>query len=197
MWIRDCWLISAFVACCACKGHDASSPPSRDNQPGLAPTSVGPAGGAETALAETPDRQTPDRQTPAQPSPGSAPAPDAGPDELHRRAEQAAPAAARADAAARQAVTEATRAQATVDQIRAELAALGTKLDQLTRSISSSTTDAERAAALAQLDEISKLRIELQRRIAAAKAAAAAAQRASGIPISKACRDNPLAAGCS
>lgn len=163
---RRCWPLAALLACCACQAHDDRSPAPRD-----------------------------------QPQPAQ-PAPSAGdrPPKVQSGVQSAVQDSARAAAAAREAVNQALiasqRAQETVDQISKELVALEAQLDQLAGRVAGAVTDADRAAVQAQLTEIARQRGELQQRIAAAKAAAAEAQRARGAALRPECVENPLARGC-
>lgn len=122
---------------------------------------------------------------------------DEGPASLREKADQAEAAAHQAEAEAARAEAAAHQAQATVDQFNKELAALDAKLAEADSLVKSATTDDERKAAAAQLDELRKQRLKLEQRIMAAKAAAEKAERAKGVHISKECLENPLAKGCS
>ena len=64
-------------------------------------------------------------------------------------------------------------------------------------AVAAATNQAERAAAQASLIALQRAQADIRARVVEAQAAAARAERAKGVHISKECLDNPLAKGCS
>jgi DNA repair exonuclease SbcCD ATPase subunit len=199
MRTRWYWLLAGYVACCACKGREERSTAVREKEPEVhQPQAHAPRAQAEAARPQA-EAENARLQGLAEPEGHDAPAPPAAaPDEIRRQAEAARLDVERAAAATtQQAVADVQRTQDTIDQLTKDLAALDARLDQAIRLVVSATTDADRTAAQASVAELMKQRGELQQRMAAAKAAAANAERAQGVHVSKECLENPLAKGCS
>lgn len=104
---------------------------------------------------------------------------------------------AEAERIADEAAKAAKEAQAKVDKLQSDLIDLAKRVDQATDALAAAQNDADRQAARAKLDQLRKERAEMEQHIADAKAAAAKAERAKGVHVSKECLDNPLAKGCS
>jgi hypothetical protein len=58
-------------------------------------------------------------------------------------------------------------------------------------------TETERRTAQAKFEELRRQKLDLERRVQAAKDAAASAERTTDIHLSKECLDNPLGQGCT
>jgi len=104
---------------------------------------------------------------------------------------------AEAEAIAEKAAKDAKEAQEKVAKLSNDLIDLGHRVDQATDALAAAQNDADRSAARAKLDQLRKERAEMEQHIADAKAAAAKAERARGVHVSKECLDNPLAKGCT
>ncbi len=113
------------------------------------------------------------------------------------QSEQDTKAKQEAERIAEQAAKDAKEAQDKVARLSNDLIDLGHKVDQATDALAAAQNDADRQAARAKLDQLRKERAEMEQHIAEAKAAAAKAERAKGVHVSKECLDNPLAKGCS
>ena len=100
-------------------------------------------------------------------------------------------------AAAEEAIKASKEAQDKVAKLQTDLIDLGHRVDQATDALAAAQNDADRSAARAKLDQLRKERAEMEQHIADAKAAAAKAERAKGVHVSKECLDNPLAKGCT
>jgi colicin import membrane protein len=98
---------------------------------------------------------------------------------------------------AEKAAADAKEAQERVAKLSNDLIDLGHRVDQATDALASAQNDADRQSARSKLDQLRKERAEMEQHIADAKAAAAKAERAKGVHVSKECLDNPLAKGCS
>ncbi len=96
-----------------------------------------------------------------------------------------------------EAAKQAKEAQDKVAKLSNDLIDLGHRVDQATDALAAAQNDADRQAARAKLDQLRKERAEMEQHIADAKAAAAKAERAKGVHVSKDCLDNPLAKGCT
>jgi cytoskeletal protein RodZ len=103
----------------------------------------------------------------------------------------------KAEQIAKQAVQEAKEAQDRVDQLDRDMKDQNERLAAADTAVKSAQTDADRKAALSNLDKLRQQKFEMEQRIAAAKSAAAKAERAKGVHLSKECLENPLAKGCS
>lgn len=102
-----------------------------------------------------------------------------------------------AEQQAEQAMKESREAQERVAQLDSEFRDLGDKLSGAQVALTAAKTEADRRAAQAKLDELNQQKLEMERRIQAARAAAEKAKRKGGIHLSKECLENPLAKGCS
>jgi hypothetical protein len=102
-----------------------------------------------------------------------------------------------AEEIADKAAKDAKDAQDKVAKLSSDLIDLGHRVDQATDALASAQNDADRSAARSRLDQLRKERAEMEQHIADAKAAAAKAERAKGVHVSKECLDNPLAKGCT
>jgi hypothetical protein len=111
-------------------------------------------------------------------------------------ADEAAANEAKQRAIAEQAVKDADEAKEKVEKLSADLADLDKKLSGAVDNVIAAQNDADRAGAKAKLVALQKEKADMEARIAAAKAAAAKAERAKGVKVSKECQDNPLAKGC-
>jgi hypothetical protein len=112
-------------------------------------------------------------------------------------ADDPAAARARAELEARQAALAANEAMERVRTIELDLDAFNAKVNAAVDAVVNAQNDADRAAAKARLDGLRTEKLDLEQRVAAAKAAAAKAERAQGVRVSPECMDNPLAKGCS
>ena len=106
------------------------------------------------------------------------------------------PARTKAQAEADQAAKDAKEAEERVRKIEIDLDAFNAKLNAAVDAVVAAQNDAERQAAKARLDALRTEKLELEQRVAAAKAAATKAERAKGVKVSPECMDNPLAKGC-
>jgi colicin import membrane protein len=95
-----------------------------------------------------------------------------------------------------QAVEEAKEAQEKVEKLSNDLADLDKKVSTAVDGVMAAQNDADRKAASANLEKLRQQKIEMEQRIQAAKSAAAKAERAKGVHLSKECLENPLAKGC-
>jgi colicin import membrane protein len=98
---------------------------------------------------------------------------------------------------AEEAVKASKEAQDKVAKLQSDLSDLAGRVDKATDALAAAQNDADRSAARSRLDQLRKERAEMEQHIADAKAAAAKAERARGVHVSKECLDNPLAKGCS
>jgi hypothetical protein len=114
-----------------------------------------------------------------------------------RDSREAARAKEKAEQIAQQAVQESKEATERVEQLDRDMKLQNEQLAAADRAVKSAQTDADRKAALANLAKLSQQKFEMEQRIQAAKSAAAKAQRAKGVHLSKECLENPLAKGCS
>jgi hypothetical protein len=90
----------------------------------------------------------------------------------------------------------AEQAQELVDRLSRDVKDHDDRIKSAEQALRSAQTDAERRVAQANLDQLRQQQIEMEKRIPEARNAAAAAERAKGVHISKECLDNPLAKGC-
>ncbi len=102
-----------------------------------------------------------------------------------------------ADQARLKAQKDAAKAQASITALQEELAAFDVRVNAAVSAVVDAQTQADRDAATAKLAALRKEKLELEARLAQAKAEAARAERLRGVSISKECIDNPLAKGCS
>jgi colicin import membrane protein len=84
-----------------------------------------------------------------------------------------------------------------VEQVVRDSKELEGRLSAADTAVKAAQTDADRRAANANLEKLRQQKLEMEQRIAAAKAAADKAERAKGVHLSKECLENPLAKGCS
>ena len=103
----------------------------------------------------------------------------------------------RAELEAQQAIKASVDASAKLEAAARDLAALDDKVAKAVDVVVNAQTDAERTRGTAELQQLRKAKVDLEATFAAAKAAAARAERAKGVHISQECLDNPLAKGCS
>lgn len=103
---------------------------------------------------------------------------------------------AKARAAVEAAHKAAREAQAEVEQLEKSTRELIDQLNAAIGAVGAAQGDAERAAAQDRLAALVKQQAELEAQIAAAKAAAAKAERGLGKKLPPECLDNPLATGC-
>ena len=96
-----------------------------------------------------------------------------------------------------QAEKEKTEAQETLRQLSNDLKEQDKRLGDAEGALKTAQTDADRRAAQANLDKLRQQKYEMEKRLQAAQAAAAKAERAKGAHIPKECLENPLAKGCS
>lgn len=87
-------------------------------------------------------------------------------------------------------------AQEQLDRLQRDLSDMEKKVNGAVESVMSAQNDADRANANAKLRALQKEKYEMEQRIAAAKAAAARAERKAGVKVSAECQANPLAKGC-
>lgn len=97
---------------------------------------------------------------------------------------------------AAEALKDAAEAMERVEALSRDLDAFAVKLDAAINDVTSAQNDADRKAATEKLRALQNERAEMKARIAAAKAAAARAERRKGSVVSKECMNNPLAKGC-
>jgi predicted nucleic acid-binding Zn-ribbon protein len=102
----------------------------------------------------------------------------------------------RAHEAAEEAARSAAEAEQNVQRIQKDLDDLDARVATAVDSVVAAQTEGDRAAAKAKLEALRLEKVDLERRIAEAKAAAARQKRLQGSRISKECQDNPLAKGC-
>jgi hypothetical protein len=108
------------------------------------------------------------------------------------------------DAAAAQAREDKTKAEAMakeapdrVDQLSKDMKDQDDRLNAADQALKTAQTDADRRVAQANLDKLRQQKFEMEKRIQEARSAAAKAERAKGVHLSKECLENPLAKGCS
>ena len=101
-----------------------------------------------------------------------------------------------AKAEAEHAMAEAKLAADKVSAIATQLTALDDKVSQAVTAVVEAQNDADRAAAKAKLSALQREKADLEAQVAAAKAAAARAERMKGVHVSPECLANPLAKGC-
>ncbi|HEV7558075.1 MAG TPA: hypothetical protein VGO00_21555 [Kofleriaceae bacterium] len=104
---------------------------------------------------------------------------------------------AKAHAEAATAIKAADEAKARVDELANMLDKLNRNVDEAVTQTMNAHTDAERAAATTTLEKLRSQKTAIEREVMSAKEAAAKAERAKGVHVSKECIDNPLAKGCS
>jgi colicin import membrane protein len=109
----------------------------------------------------------------------------------------AADARAKAEADAAKAAADAKATADSVTKLQGDLDKLARSVDQAIDDVNAAKSKADVDAVKAKLSQLQAERAELERQIAAAKAAAARAERAKGVHISPECLENPLAKGCS
>jgi DNA repair exonuclease SbcCD ATPase subunit len=90
----------------------------------------------------------------------------------------------------------AQQAQETVDQLSQDMRDQDARLSAAEEVVRTARADAERQSAQANLDRLRQHKLEMEKRIQEARNAAAKAERAKGMHISRECLDNPLAKGC-
>lgn len=125
---------------------------------------------------------------------------DSGAPSPSKMLDQAEAARERAEVAAleaQQAIKASAEATAKVDAAERDRVALDDKIAKAVDAVAGAQSDAERTRASVELQQLRKAKVDLEAKVAAAKAAAARAERAKGVHISKECLDNPLAKGCS
>jgi uncharacterized protein HemX len=105
-------------------------------------------------------------------------------------------AAAQAQRDKEEAVRVAKEAQDRVDRLSKDMKDQDDRLNSADQALRTAQTDADRRAAQANLDRLRQQKFEMEKRIQEARNAAAKAERAKGVHISKECLDNPLAKGC-
>ena len=106
-------------------------------------------------------------------------------------------AAERAKAEAERAVADAKAAAENVGKLQGELDDLAKRVDQAIQDVNAAKSKADVDAVKSKLSQLQAERAELEGKVAAAKAAAARAERTRGVQISPECLKNPLAKGCS
>jgi len=114
-----------------------------------------------------------------------------------RESDAAAVAAQQAEEAKNKAEAVAKEAQDRVDQLSRDLKEQDDRLTAADAAVKAAQTDADRKSAQANLDRLRQQKFEMEQRIQAAKNAAAKAERAKGVHLSKECLENPLAKGCT
>lgn len=112
------------------------------------------------------------------------------------KAKEAELGAKKAELEAQEAMKRAQEAQDDMQKVEKDLDDLSNRLTKAVDDVVNAQNDADRAAAKAKLEALQKEKADIETRIAAAKAAAAKAERAKGVKVSKECLDNPLAKGC-
>jgi predicted nucleic acid-binding Zn-ribbon protein len=125
---------------------------------------------------------------------------DSGAPSPNKMIDQAESARAQSEAAAlevQQAIKALSDANGSVEAALLDLSALDDKISKAVDAVASAQTDAEGTRTTLELRQLRKEKVDLEAKLAAAKAAAARAERAKGVHISKECLDNPLAKGCS
>jgi hypothetical protein len=101
-----------------------------------------------------------------------------------------------AEIAAQQAINDAKEAKASLDKVTRDLDDLDAKAVAAKKAVDLAQNDADRANANAKLRQLQQEQADMRNRVEAAKQAAAKAERAKGVHISKECMENPLAKGC-
>jgi hypothetical protein len=91
----------------------------------------------------------------------------------------------------------AKEAQERVDKLSSDMKDQDDRLNAADQALKTAQTDADRRAAQTNLDRLRQQKFEMEKRIQEARNAAAKAERAKGVHISKECLENPLAKGCS
>jgi hypothetical protein len=114
---------------------------------------------------------------------------------LHK-SNEAAEAKDKAEKIAQQAVLDAKVAQEQVEKLDRDMKDQNEQLARADAAVKSAQTDADRRAAQANLDKLRQQKFEMEKRIQAARSAAAKAERSKGVHLSKECLENPLAKGC-
>jgi len=84
-----------------------------------------------------------------------------------------------------------------VNKLASDIKEQDDRLNSAEVALKTAQTDADRRAAQSNLDKLRQQKFEMEQRIQAAKNAAAKAERAKGVHLSKECLENPLAKGCS
>ena len=97
---------------------------------------------------------------------------------------------------AEEALRAAEEAAEKVRRLETDMAEMDKKVGVAVDSVVAAQTDADRASAKSKLEALRKEKADMERRIAEAKAAAAAAKRKAGFKVSAECQANPLAKGC-
>lgn len=103
----------------------------------------------------------------------------------------------KAEELAEQAVKDAKEAQAAVEQLEQQATDLQKRITEATDAVVGAANATDIKAGQEKLSALQRERVELDARIAEAKAKAARAERLKGVKISKECLDNPLAKGCN
>jgi chromosome segregation ATPase len=116
---------------------------------------------------------------------------------LEEQRMKAAQERATAEAAAAQALADAKAAADNVGKLQGELDDLAKRVDQAIQEVTAAKSKTDVDAVKAKLSQLQAERAELEGKVAAAKAAAARAERTKGVQISPECLKNPLAKGCS
>jgi len=101
----------------------------------------------------------------------------------------------KAEQVAAEAVKAAQDAQDKVEKLARDLEDLDKRVGSAVDNVVAAQNDADRLSAKAKLEELRREKADMETRIANAKAAAAKAERAKGVHLSKECLDNPLAKG--
>jgi regulatory protein YycH of two-component signal transduction system YycFG len=95
-----------------------------------------------------------------------------------------------------EAVRVAKEAQDRVDQLSKDMKDQDDRLNGADQALRTARTEADRQKAQDELNRLRQQKFEMEKRIQEARNAAAKAERAKGVHISKECLDNPLAKGC-
>jgi hypothetical protein len=105
-------------------------------------------------------------------------------------------AAAQAQRDKDEAVRVAQEAQDRVDKLSKDMKDQDDRLNAADQALRTARTEEERKKAEVELKRLRDQKLDMEKRIQEAKNAAAKAERAKGVHISKECLDNPLAKGC-
>lgn len=105
-------------------------------------------------------------------------------------------AAAQAQRDKDEAVRVAQEAQDRVDKLSKDMKDQDDRLNAADQALRTAQTEDERKKAEVELRRLRDQKLDMEKRIQEAKNAAAKAERAKGVHISKECLDNPLAKGC-
>lgn len=86
--------------------------------------------------------------------------------------------------------------QERVDELSRDMKEQEDQLNTAEQALRIAQTDSDRRAAQANLDRLRQQKLEMEKQLQVARNAAAKAERAKGLHISKECLENPLAKGC-